>query len=498
MNGFNSQYFNRNLLNSLKDTLRGMVTEAEAPATKKSKSVGMRFDGGSVSDTRSTADQATAQAKLKTAADALTAETVKTGRWDDESRWDRRDAAYVDPTTPEARVRRSVADGTSPASVLPSTKTPTNQSSQPSSPAQSARQAAAQNTRETETALRGVVGKGPVPPPVGSAVAALDNAKKENTYFGAGIAAEYKRRLDLYGGKAMPSAELDASEAQMDALQKTSADAIQVAAEAGGNKTLIDQATKAPRSGPATAVPTANPQTPIAPTAKPQAPVRAGGAAPATSIWQSSYMDDQKAPPAPTAPTTKPQAPAASPAAATSPPRPKAAWETYMDSQKAPPAPTASSSTPAVKPQTPVSIPAAEQRLNDNAVDIYTTARMQQLQVDNVKERKTESDRSFNAAQDRVAAKPQTVGAVPGTPSLASMNRAAAVATVGMPTAPATPTPPRESVNGRTYDALTDLQLQNIVRNTKTTKFGGEVLDDSKQKQTFIQARDELARRAKK
>ena len=448
MNGFNSQYFNRNLLNSLKDTLRGMVTEAESPTPKKKISVGMRFDGGSISDERSTADQAAAQEKLKTAADALTAETVKTGRWDDESRWDRRDAAYVDPTTPEARVRRSVADGTSPASVLPSTKTPTNQTGQSSSPAQSARQAAAQNTRETETALRGVVGKGPVPPPVGSAVAALDNAKKENTYFGAGIAAEYKRRLDLYGGKAMPSAELDASEAQMDALQKTSADAIQVAAEAGGNKTLIDQATKAPRSGPATTVPTA----------KPQAPVRAGGAAPATSIWQSSYMD----------------------------------------SQKAPPAPTASSWTPAVKPQAPVSIPAAEQRLNDNAVDIYTTARMQQLQVDNVKERKTESDRSFNAAQDRVAAKPQTVGAVPGTPSLASMNRAAAVATVGMPTAPATPTPPRESVNGRTYDALTDLQLQNIVRNTKTTKFGGEVLDDSKQKQTFIQARDELARRAKK
>ena len=179
---------------------------------------------------------------------------------------------------------------------------------------------------------------------------------------------------------------------------------------------------------------------------------------------------------------------------------------------------------------------------------------MQQTQRDIDSERKAESERSFKATQDRVAAKPQvlptstgprvpsnakppalnqldinndrevtqdrvaanaatspitaygqqnmgrpiTPGAVPGTPSLASMNRAAAVATVGMPTAPATPTPPRESVNGRTYDALTDLQLQNIVRNTKTTKFGGEVLDDSKQKQTFIQARDELARRAKK
>ena len=232
-----------------------------------------------------------------------------------------------------------------------------------------------------------------------------------------------------------------------------------------------------------------------------------------------------------------------------------------MDSQKAPPAPTASSWTPAVKPQAPVSIPAAEQRLNDNAVDMYTTARMQQTQRDIDSERKAESERSFKATQDRVAAKPQVLptstgprvpsnakppalnqldinndrevtqdrvaanaatspitaygqqnmgrpiapGAVPGTPSLASTNRAAAVATVGMPTAVATvgmptapATPPRESVNGRTYDALTDLQLQNIVRNTKTTKFGGELLDDSKQKQTFIQARDELARRAKK
>ena len=460
MNGFNSQYFNRNLLNSLKDTLRGMVTEQETPPPKKKISVGMRFDGGSIRDERSTAKQAAAQEKLKIAADALTAETTKTGRWDDESRWDRRDAAYVDPTTPEARVRRSVADGTSPASVLPSTKTPTNQTGQSSSPAQSARQAAAQNTRETETALRGVVGKEPVPPPVESAIAALDNAKKENTYFGAGIAAEYKSILDQYPGKAMTPDELDASEARMDALQKTSADAIQVAAEAGGNKKLIDQAKQAPRSGPATTAPSANPQTPAAPpaAAKPQAPVRAGGASPAVTIWQQL----------------------------------------------------------------------ADELADQNDKDNLAAGEKHKLDIES--ERKTERDRSFNAAldraEDRAAAKKSTVGVPPAlapnvepwippkgsilsplTPAIGpiapersnSTNVPSKPQTVGaVPTAPATPTPPRESVNGRTYDALTDLQLQNIVRNTKTTKFGGELLDDSKQKQTFIQARDELARRAKK
>ena len=443
MNGFNSQYFNRNLLNSLKDTLRGMVTEQETPPPKKKISVGMRFDGGSVSDKRTPEKKAEEQAKLITAADALTAKTAKTGRWDDESRWDRRDAAYVDPTTPEARVRRSVADGTSPASVLPSTKTPTNQSSQPSSDAQSARQAAAQNTRETETALRGVVGKGPVPPPVGSAVAALDNAKKENTYFGAGIAAEYKRRLDVHSGKAMSSGELDASEAQMDALQKTSADAIQVAAEAGGNKRLIDQAKQAPRSGPAPTAPAANPQTPAAPpaAARTQAPVRAGGASPAVTIWQ--------------------------------------------------------------------------QLADENDKDNLAAGEKHKLDIES--ERKTENERSFNASQDRVAAKKSTVGVPPAlapnvepwippkesilsplTPAIGPIAPERSNSTNVPSKSQAAPTPPRESVNGRTYDALTDLQLQNIVRNTKTTKFGGELLDDSKQKQTFIQARDELARRAKK